>query len=75
MILRCKLETEKIISLFLCSSCPSCSHDFCPYLRYFYFLLSIEEQRQKAARDVLATQKILQYNLNLVFREMFWRAC
>lgn len=47
-----------------------------------YFLLSIEEQwmyldgwMDPSAMDVSAVQKILKYNLNLVFREVFWRAC
>lgn len=73
MIPRCKLETgdyffAQVAQVALMISVPM-------NLRCFYFLLSIEEQRQKAARHVPAIQKILEYNLNLVLREVFRRAC
>lgn len=63
-------------------NCLSCSHVISvpTDLRHLHFL-SREKLRQKAAHrnkqseDVFAFQNIRKYELSLVFRYMFWRAC
>lgn len=63
-------------------NCLSCSHVISvpTDLRHLHFL-SGEKLRQKAAHrnkqseDVFAFQNIRKYELSLVFRYMFWRAC
>lgn len=75
---RCKLEAQKIIS---CSSCPSCSPDFCPYQSemFLFFIVKRGTETESCYTETyslgmyLLSRKYINTKLNLVFREVFWR--